>query len=1082
MNEVSKKNSRYYFPKMTKLYCRKWPLLLCLFFIQFFSLCAFAQKTITGIVKDETGTALAGVTVSVKNQSIATTTDVEGNYSIKVPDLKSVLVFTSIGFKNKEVIVNDWNPIQVILEGKVSTLNDAVVIGYGKQSRQLITTSISKLDNKVLENIPYQNVATAMQGTIAGVRVQTTTGQPGAAPRVIIRGGTSINNPNGASPLYIVDGVIRSLDDISPDDIESLQVLKDAAATSIYGARGSNGVVLVKTKSGKAGSIKVNYNYDFTNSNTLNAYKFVGAREYITALRLGFENTGRTPAQVTAALNEARSYGVGNDLTQNTQWTNQYLSPANEHKLKEGWESMPDPVDPTKTIIFKETDFYSKVFQTGRSHNHYVSVSGGSERSSFNAAVGYMSAQGTVRTTDYDRLTLNLNGDIKVRDNLTFTGRVNYSGAGDNHSQLISDYSIMKYASLPGNMKYTYEDGTLAHGRNETLGNPDYYFPLFDNKGDELTKQKLSLSLSSHWKILPGLSFDPQISLFNDQYRTNSFRPQFYNGVTTRTLNTSRDASSSYGLTKQQQADALFNYTKQFGKKHNLSAVAGFTYLGTDVETLSAAGRGAATDNIITLNASSIPVSVSSGISQRRLLSYLYGINYDYKQKYLLTLNGRYDGASNLGETHKWGFFPGVALGWNVHKETFWKALPEGLNLKLRASYGVNGNLGPLGDYQAQGTYSTGAIYLGGSAIQNTVLPNPDLRWEESKTLDFGADVGLFNNRINILFDVYRRVTDNLLTNLSLPPSTGFGTILTNFGSLEGKGIEFELAAHVFPAASAFQWEISLNAAKVKNKILKLPASGVEKNRVGGIFIWDDKAGTYTWQGGLQEGDRIGDMFAYKQESIYATDAEAAAGPKDIIINSLPRIGGDVKFMDRDGNGIIDDRDRIYVGNPYPVWTGGFSNYFSYKNLSLAVRMDYATGHTINNAMAQQFNQNAIGDVNMLKEFYDKSWKKQGDITDVPRYTFVDARSNMGRGNSTYFVNADYLALREVTLSYILPVKLMQKMKMNSLKLNLTGNNLHYFTAKSRAGVIMNNLEDGGQDLGQYSLSRNFTFGASLTF
>lgn len=1052
-------------------------------------------KAITGTVNDKNGTPLPGVSVKVKGQNIGTSTDQNGKFTINVPEENNILVFSFIGFNTQEVALANRTVVNVTLSEDVSALNEVVVTGYTTQSRNTITTSVSKLDNRVLENVPYQNVATALQGTLPGVRVQSTTGQPGASPRVLVRGGTSINSPNAASPLYIVDGVQRSdLDDIAAGDIESMQVLKDAAATSVYGARGSNGVVLVKTKSGKPGPAKINYNYDITSSERIIDYEYIGARDYITAIRSSVRGVGRSGGATSenTLLTEARAYGTGNDLTKNTQATTQYLTAANQHKLNEGWESMPDPVDPTKTIIFKNTDFSQYVYRTGISHNHYVSVNGGSEKATFSAGVGYLTSQGTIRNSDYKRLSMNLNGDLKVKDNLSFFGRMSYSGAGDNSNRLISAVTpgniALRYAALAPSMKYSYEDGELAHGRDAGIGNPDYYFPLFDIKGDEQKKQKLTLSLGSHWEILPGLSFDPQVSLYNQDARIDLFQPAYYSGVIARTLNTARPASASQGSYRQKQADALFNYKKQFAGKHNISAVAGFTYFDRDTTTLNASGRGAATDNVITLNSASTPVSVSSSLSQRRIMSYLYAVNYDYEQKYLLTLNGRYDGASNLGNDYKWGFFPGFSAGWNAHKENFWKALPTAFStLKLRASYGVNGNLTLLGDYDPQGIYSTGPIYMGASVIQNTLLPNPTLRWEESKTLDFGADIGLFNNRINILFDVFRRVTDNLLTNLTLPPSTGFGTIRTNFGSLEGKGIELELSARIMPPSSAFQWETSFNAAQIKNRIRKLPPSGVDKNRVGGIQIWDAATQSYVWAGGLQEGGRVGDQFAYKQLGIYATDAEAASAPEDMLNGARNNpngkaAAGDVKWQDTDGNGIINNLDAVYVGNPYPVWTGGFSNYFSYKNFNLSVRMDYATGHTTYNQLQQISNSNGTGDSSPSKQFWEQSWKEQGQVTDVPRYVYLDTKSNITRGNSTYYTKSDYLALREVTLSYTIPVKLMQKIKMSSLRLNLTGNNLHYFKAPIRNGVIPNNFEDGGTDNGRYALPRNLIFGANLTF
>jgi hypothetical protein len=275
---------------------------------------------------------------------------------------------------------------------------------------------------------------------------------------------------------------------------------------------------------------------------------------------------------------------------------------------------------------------------------------------------------------------------------------------------------------------------------------------------------------------------------------------------------------------------------------------------------------------------------------------------------------------------------------------------------------------------------------------------------------------------------------------------------------------------------SAFQWQVAFNMAEVKSTILELPYSGTERNRVGGELLWDASSKTYTWQGGLQEGGRVGDLFAYKQVGIYATDADAAKAPIDAI-NAFPKKGGDVIWQDTDGNGTIDARDRVYVGNIYPDFTGGFSNYFSYKNLAFSVRMDYTTGHTIANALIQTFDQNSAGDINMTKKYVDKGWKKQGDITDVPQYLWLDPKSNLGRGNSIFFPKGDYLALREVTLSYTLPASLLRRLKISTLRVNLTGNNLHYFT-NFKEGV---NVEDGGTDNGRYPLSRNYTFGLNLS-
>ncbi len=1033
---------------------------------------AYAQNQISGTVRNSNGDPLSSVSVTLKGTTTGTVSGGDGKFSLNVPDLNGTLVFTLVGYTSQEQSLDGETELSLVLEEEVETLKGVVVVGYGRQSRETVTTSITKLDKKVLENIPYPNVATAMQGTMAGVKVQTTSGQPGAAPRIIVRGGTSINNPNGAAPLIIVDGVIRTINNIASDDVESIQVLKDAAATAIYGARGSNGVVLITTKSGKPGKVRVDYSYDMTVSDVTRLFELASAEQYITLGRLGTVAVAQKLPTYLGRLNQPLGYGTGNDFTVNTDYTTMYLTDQNRHKLNEGWSSMPDPTDPSKTIIYKETDFQKLAMQTGISHNNHISVSGGTEKATFNAGVGYLTSEGTAKTTWFKMLTANLNGNIKASERLSFFARALFAQSVDN--RLISDsYTFWGAATRP-TAKYAFEDGTLAPGRINQ-GNPDYHMK---NRDAENRTYNLTLSAGAKWDILPGLSFDPLVSINSTMGYSRSFQPSYGNG--SGRIVATRAASASDSRNIQTQADAIFSYTKTISSDHALDAKAGISYYKRNAYSFSASGQGASTDLIPTLNAVGQFVAMSSTLSDQVILGYFSRLNYDFRKKYLLSLNVRYDGASNLGKNHKWGFFPGISAGWNVHKENFWEAVPEVFsNLKLRASYGVNGNISGLGDFTAQGTYAVGGQYAGAPVIQNTGIPNPDLKWEQSKTLNFGADIGLLNNRVNVLFDVYRRVTDNLITTLSLPSSTGFTGILTNYGSLENKGVEVELSLQVFAPSSQLQWTISLNAAKVKSKILELPENGIKNNRVGGSYVWDPKSKDYAWMGGLQEGGRIGDYYMYKQLGVYATDADAANAPTDLVSPTADKTkrGGDVIWQDTDNNGIIDTRDMVYVGNIYPVWTGGISNYLNYKGFALAVRLDYMTGHTIYNYGRAFYDANLDGDNVMTKAYADKSWKKQGDITNVPRYYWQDASElHIRRGNSEYYEAGDFLALREVTLSYSLPASLLRKLNLSNVRINATGNNLHYFTKYT--GL---NPEDGGQEFGRYPVPRNIILGVNIS-
>jgi TonB-linked SusC/RagA family outer membrane protein len=528
--------------------------------------------------------------------------------------------------------------------------------------------------------------------------------------------------------------------------------------------------------------------------------------------------------------------------------------------------------------------------------------------------------------------------------------------------------------------------------------------------------------------------------------------------------------------------NAVLNYAKLFNEDHDFEIKAGLSYLWANNVSLSATGNNAATDIIPTLNASAAPTAVSSSETQHALVGYFSRATYNYQGKYLFSASLRYDGASNLGLRNKWGLFPGASAGWNIDREKFWDFMPEGLvKMKLRASYGVTGNISGLGLYQAQGEFNASSRYFGSSGIMISTLPNQDLKWEQSKTFDLGVDLGLFNDRVTMIFDYYRRVTDNLLTSLTLPPSTGFPSILTNYGSLENKGVEVELSARLLSPSSPVQWNIALNAAKVDSKILQLPENGIENNRVGGVYVYDPNRGSYAWLGGLQQGKRIGDQYAYQQVSIYSTDGEAAKGPTDMLLPSASKkkYGGDVNWLDLDKNDTIDTRDRVYMGNTIPRITGGFTSSLSYKSLSLTARVDYTLGATVYNETVARLEGNFSG-ANAISKNMLRSWQKEGDITDVPRYYWADQNGQWNvwnnRGSSRFYQSTDFLCIREVTLTYSLPGAILKKTGLSDIRLNLTGSNLVYFTNYEGLSPEQTNTETA------YPNPRSFIFGASVTF
>lgn len=1052
------------------------PRFLLLSFFSMIVHLGFAQgeREVSGKVTDaNSGESLPGVSVLIMGTTVGTVTDLDGNYSILVtPGTK--LRFSYIGYSTREYTVSTQSKLDIALQLDSHNLNEVVVIGYGEQSRETLTSSVSKVDQRVLENVPFANAASAMQGTVSGVRVQTTTGQPGAAPRVIVRGGTSINNPNGAEPLYIIDGVIRdNMNDINPDDIESFQVLKDAAATAIYGARASNGVVIITTKTGKAGKTSVSYRYNFGVSEMWNQYDMASARDYIYFNRTGIMRLAEKNPGQRFRLNQPNGFGIGNNLTNNTAFTPQYLTPENEHKLKEGWQSMPDPVDPSKTIIFNEVDWQDILFQRANTQNHYVQVSGGSEKARFDMGIGYLNSEGVAINTDFKRFTVRMNGDVEVNNKLSAYGRLNFTNSSN--TQVFSENQIFQRAlGLPPTAKLRHEDGSLAPGQNRSIGNPLYHLSRSEAFNGI---NRLTLSAGAIWELLPGLTFEPMGSIYFEQGTNNSFQKSFFNTPTQ--FVDARPASFINSLTWQKQFDGIFTYSKALGL-HNFQAKAGGAYYDRQNYSASASGRGAASDLIPTLNASAEPTAVSSSHSQLLIIGFFGRVNYDFNKKYLFSISARQDGSSNLGSNNYWGFFPGVSAGWNIHRENFWTGVSNKVSsLKLRGSYGVNGNIGNLSDFHAQGLYSVGARYNNGAAIQNNRMANQDLRWERSKTLDIGIDMGLFDNRITLVFDYYNRVTDDLLTNLELPQSTGFSSILTNLGSLRNNGVELEVNATLVQK-NDFTWTTSVVAAKNLNTILQLPDNNNENNRIGGVLVFDPRIGQYVWKGGLQEGGRLGDLFAYKHLNVFATDEEAKSAPLDLLVpgNDKRKFGGDVNWADLDKNDTIDSRDRVYAGNIFPKFTGGFHNTFTYKRLSLTVRTDFALGHTIYHLTRATFNGQFQGDIGMLKET-TQAWQNQGDQTQFPRYMWADqlAQNNSFRGSTFFHEKGDYLALREVTLAYNLPQSILRPLRIPSVRAYITGTNLHYFT--NYTGL---NPEEGGTDSGRYPIPRSFLMGINVNF
>lgn len=1063
-----------------------------------------AQKNLTGIVSGMNKATIPGVSVIIKGTSIGTSTDINGKYSLSVPKDAKIIVFTAIGMESLEVPIGEGTVLNVTLSESLVEIDEVVVVGYGEQSRSKLTTSISKLDTKVLENAAISNVGSALQGTIPGLRVIGSNGQPGTVPTIILRGGASITSQG--SPLVVVDGVVRAMNDINSADIESIQVLKDAASTAIYGARANNGVILIKTKKGQSGKSEVMYTLKAGVNILRESYNYVNAHDYIYYNRLGMNATNLSRAQGgVAPINpdNQQGYGFVNphmfDIAKITSANRSNFSSL----LSEGWQWMIDPINNRDTIVYK--DYLGQIgdaaFNTDAYvQDHNISFTGGNDKGKFAAILGYYSEDGLVIGTKYERFSGTFSGSYKIKDNLEISSNTTYSNS-KRPAFLPGDIFFRSQAMFP-TLRPNDLNGDYASGSSSLYGNPLYYV----DKNIRLNETRRSIfNVGADWDIIPNLQMKIQANLYYTDNQEDNFNKKIV--YQTGNIDINRTASANYAKTFQQQHNITLEYKKSI-QSHNMTLLVGGEYFDLSSYTLSAAGKSAPTDDIYTLNSAVERTSISSILTDYRMISGFSRFNYDFKGRYLLSAVFRVDGTSVL-EDYRWGSFPGISAGWNMHQENFYKASKIKniiSTLKPRASYGVNGNIAGVGNYETQGAYGTQTLYNAQAAYLNTGLVNPGLRWEKSKSFDGGVELGLFNNRATMVLNYFRRTTTDLLTNLVLPEYTGFSTYRTNNGNLLNTGFESEININILKLKNGLTWDFGFNASYVKNKILKLPYNGNPNNRQGGEEVYDPKTGKLIWVAGYQEGGAIGDLVAFKQERIYKDWDDVnmnAAFRYDKIANlygpalyrlqtsktgKFPIEPGDVVFTDFDRNDTIDSRDRYVIGNIYPKWTGGFSTSISYKGFSLYGRFDFALGHMIYNDLACRTLGQWVGYMNLTDWIYD-TWTPENPEADLAKFYYADyPKYNYKRTGwlgttgsnmvSRFYEKGDYLALRELTFSFQFPKSVTSKLKMSALQAYVTGQNLAYFT-KEYTGA---SPELGGFDPGRYPLPITYIFGLQVSF
>jgi len=973
--------------------------------------------------------------------------------------------------ETQEIPVSKRINIDVVMSESILGLDEVVVIGYGTQSRRTLTTAITKVGSDKIENVPVTDVVSALQGKLSGVRIyHTQGGQPGSDASILIRGGSSINKSN--DPLVIVDGMVRSFDDINPNDIETVQVLKDASSTAIYGARASNGVVLVTTKRGELGKAEITFNM---NSGFASPWKYmntVSAEDYINIVR---------PAAFRSPFNGDLSgifpWATGNGP--DSPWSTRFLGDG--EAVPEGYKSMPDPLDTNKTLIFQDNDFQDITLNTALEQNYSISANGGTNTIRYAASMGYSDIEGTSVGTFFNRFNGRANVDFVLRKNLTLSTRMDHSSSKTNNYPSTADV-FNRCIWLAPTAKVYLDDGSYASGQNSTFTNMLWYNDVYKRS---IYQYRTGLGSTLSWKIIPGL----EAKVSADYFLRSSTLETF---VKANVYTSSRQAVFQYSQTQNLQLEGLLTYEKTIANKHHFNVVAGISQLSAKDLDARAEAEGASSDLIQTLNAAPLKTDASTSRTEDLILGTFGRVNYDFNRKYLVGVSLRSDGSSRFAAGNRFGYFPGASLGWVMSEEDFLKGNKIINTLKLRTSIGQTGN-NSVGRYDYAGIYSVGNNYYGSAGTLSTGMPNPNLTWETTTQYDVGLDLGLFkNDRITLLFDYFNKITTDLLFNVPLPNESGYNSIDQNVGKVRFWGYETELKASIIEKQK-FRWSADFNFGYFMNRVVELPDNGKDKNRIGGVY---DPV-TNTGIGGIAEGERMysttGYVSAYiidnwdQANSAYFDSEAAGWSPLDNKKVKGRKIPGDMEWVDQNGDGIIDAYDRVVLGYLMPTFTGGISNSFSYGNFSLNIFTDYAIGHSIADATIRR----AYGNVNsgvysVLAESLPNTWTEEGDYASgkatMPRFDINDQKQqqNYNRDSNQNAYKGDYLCIREVTLSYLSPKSVTDFLHIQSLKVTLSGQNLHFF--QSYPGWATDYSSDATYNDDTYPASRKIMLGLKIGF
>ena len=1097
----------------------------------------FAQnRQVTGTVADATGATLPGASVLIKGTTTGVVTDENGRYSIQASG-SATLVFSYIGYLSQEAAVDNRTTIDIRLEADAASLAEVVVVGYTTQSKAKVTSAVSRMSATELKNTPSANPVQSLQGKMAGVSIPVSTGQPGlASANIIIRGGTKSNvygtdgnnalgsNASDVNPLIVIDGVFRSrseFNDINPNDIESVQVMKDAASIAIYGARGANGVIVVKTRTGKFNAkTSVNVSHRTTFEQPGRSYKYLNAADYLRLARTTANTTYDLSAtQKTTFLNNGgfsagtRLYtnkgDYGNGLYTTALYNNIVAVEGQAYVdalLAKGYQTMDDPVNPGTKLLFYDNRYQDMLWKTGVTQDNNVSISGGGDVANYNLSAGYTLQDGTLEGTQYKRYNALGNFGFKLSKAVTLDAMVNYQNVIPNNVEDNSLNATLRGMRISPLIRTFKEDGNPQSGESYSVRN---WFHTLKYDEYRVNTERITSRVGLTYNIIPGLSYRPSLSYVMSDYRFLFMRKGVPDSDFAKP-STIREKRENVDFYRQLMVDQILQYDHTFNRLHNITALAVFNYPRNYNNTITIGSQRATNDYIFTINEPSITsingvpttnvTAFGTGIGVTKSASFFGQLQYDYDARYLLAASMRYDGFSNFAPGNKYATFPSVSGGWNIHRESFLTNVKPVSNLKLRASWGISGTSG-LSYTDTYGGYNANQ-YAQSPGILRANLANPNLKWEKTEVTDIALDLGLFNNRVNLTVDWYNKLTKDRLDSKPLPAESPFSSIVFNNGILQNKGIEIELGAEAV-RINDFSWRINATFARNNQKILKLPDNGRAKNRQGGTIIADPVTGKDIEVGGFAEGERPYALYVFQTDGVFATEEAAQkwnAQYTDRMVTTngltVKKHAGDYIFRDLNGDNIIDQKDVVLIGYRTPNMLGGIQNTFTYKGLSLRFNADYALGHMISNgALARALGTGRAFNEGAPSEALGSDiWQKEGDTGKrYARFSLGDAdvgQKNYIRGssvgvNNSYasdvsalFDKGDFLALRELTLAYDLPKPAAKKIGAANINVFASIYNLGYLSAYKG----LNPEVYTGYDPGGYPRPRQISLGANLRF